>query len=504
MTSITVYDGATTIGGNKIYVEEKGRGVFLDFGMNFAKYGEFFEEFLSERSPRGIHDLIHLNLIPKLNIYRKDLIPIDLDVSLFPSLNVEAVLLSHAHLDHCGNIGLLDARIPIIASPISIALLKAMLDSSPSRVGSEVAYYSEKIPGEDPRILCSGKIDIGRNFVCITNYSEDLINFLSSSVKSTKKLEPGDVCGLNEYSTPFEIRAFEVDHSIYGANAYLLYGDTAIAYTGDFRLHGKNAEKSREFVKNAKDASILIIEGTRAEREDVNESEDIVFRNCLKVVEESKDLVIADFSPRNFERLETFLDIAKKVGRQLVVTAKDAYMLHAMECADGVCRMKDMLIYNKLRAVRNKWENDVVMSKWGDNYVDPADISREPEKYILCFSFYDMKHLLDIKPSGGAYIYSSSEAFTEEQVFDFLRLHKWLDHFNLRVYGFEMVEGGELRPKFTRGYHASGHASKSDLRWVIETVDPDVIIPVHTENPAWFEENFENVMVLKDEESVEI
>ena len=35
---ITVYDGAETIGGNKIHVEENGRGIFLDFGMNFAKY----------------------------------------------------------------------------------------------------------------------------------------------------------------------------------------------------------------------------------------------------------------------------------------------------------------------------------------------------------------------------------------------------------------------------------------------------------------------------------
>jgi len=34
MASITVYDGANTIGGNKIYVEDKGRGLFLDFCMN--------------------------------------------------------------------------------------------------------------------------------------------------------------------------------------------------------------------------------------------------------------------------------------------------------------------------------------------------------------------------------------------------------------------------------------------------------------------------------------
>ena len=132
---IRIYDGATTIGGNKIYVEEGGKGLFLDFGMNFAKYGDYFQEFLRERATRGIHDLLHLDLIPKLNVYRTDLIPSDVDVTRFPKLNVEAVLLSHAHMDHCGNIGLLHERIPVIATPTTLAVLKAMRDTSHSLSG---------------------------------------------------------------------------------------------------------------------------------------------------------------------------------------------------------------------------------------------------------------------------------------------------------------------------------------------------------------------------------
>jgi hypothetical protein len=31
-------------------LEEEGRGLLLDFGMNFARYGEYFQEFLKERS----------------------------------------------------------------------------------------------------------------------------------------------------------------------------------------------------------------------------------------------------------------------------------------------------------------------------------------------------------------------------------------------------------------------------------------------------------------------
>ena len=72
MSSITVFDGAESIGGNKIYAEEGGRGVFLDFGTNFAKSGAFFSEFLKERPGRGLNDAFFPDLVPKLNIYRKD------------------------------------------------------------------------------------------------------------------------------------------------------------------------------------------------------------------------------------------------------------------------------------------------------------------------------------------------------------------------------------------------------------------------------------------------
>ena len=59
MISITIYDEASGIGGNKIYLEENNQGVFLDFGKNFGKYGLFYEEFLKNRDTRGIHDLVY-------------------------------------------------------------------------------------------------------------------------------------------------------------------------------------------------------------------------------------------------------------------------------------------------------------------------------------------------------------------------------------------------------------------------------------------------------------
>ena len=504
MTSITIFDGTDTIGGNKIYVEEHDKGVFLDFGMNFKKYHHFYQEFLKERSSRGIYDLIQLELIPKLNIYRNDLITPDLDISQFPKLDIEAILISHPHMDHFGNIGLLDPEIPIIGSPYSLALIKGMADSSNLSLNLEVAYYRKKALQKSGKILKSitGAFKT-RNIVCTNSLATTLEDFLTTDIKSAsdkktgtmKPLECSGLCDLSNNPTQFQIDCNEVDHSIYGATAYILSGDTTIAYTGDFRLHGKQAGKSEQFIQKAKNASVLIIEGTRASREDVNESEEEVYSNCLNVVQEAKGLVVGDFSARNFERLEIFKKIGRKLNREVVIPAKQMYLLKALEQVDGIDRTSDLLVFKEYRVSENYWEKNFLKDQV--TYIDPTTIAKNAENYILCFSLFEIKHLLDIKPKNGTYIYSSSEAFEEESEFDFIRLNNWLKHFEFKVHGFEIVEkNGLLKPEFIKGFHASGHASKSDLTRAIETIDPDYIIPVHTENPQWFKENFEKTVLL--------
>ncbi|HDZ17382.1 hypothetical protein LCGC14_1075400 [marine sediment metagenome] len=144
MTSITVYDGNTTIGVTKIYVEENGSGVFLDFGTNFTEHDKYFNKFLRLRQSRGIHDYIEMDFLPRIYNYRKDLIPSNYTVSGFKKLDVKAVLISHMHMDHFGDAGFFDKDLPVVASPITLALLKGMQDMYSGRVGSEIIYYTER------------------------------------------------------------------------------------------------------------------------------------------------------------------------------------------------------------------------------------------------------------------------------------------------------------------------------------------------------------------------
>ena len=511
MVSLTVYDGANGIGGNKIYIEDKGKGVFLDFGKNFGKYGVFYEEFLKNRDTRGIHDLMYLDLLPKLNIYRLDLIPSDLSVGQLPTLNVAAVLLTHAHLDHCGNIGMLRKDIPLVASPESIVIMKGMQDTGITSLETDTAYFSPRQPTDNLGLYLSsiaGMSYQGRDFCCTQEPSEALTTFLSRKPgqegKKAKKLDPGKCCYFDNVISPFEISAHPVDHSIFGATAYVLRGETTIAYTGDFRLHGKKEQSTREFVRNAKDASVLITEGTRAgPTEEEKTSERSVCEACRASVESSSGLVIADFSPRNFERLESFQEIARKTGRELVAMAKDVYMLHNLQCISGSCTTEGLRIYSEITdKSKRKWELEVVQPLYGDRYVDHTSIRESPEDYILCFSFFDMKHLLDIKPQGGTYIYSACEAFNEEMEIDFRRLWNWLRRFDINSCGFSLDGNGDLG--FEKCYHASGHASGEDIIWAIEQIDPDYIVPIHTEARDWFAKSFENVVLVKEGRTYEL
>jgi ribonuclease J len=291
-----------------------------------------------------------------------------------------------------------------------------------------------------------------------------------------------------------KVRSFPVDHSIYGATAFAVETSEGwIVYTGDLRLHGKMGYKTREFANEAAKLKpiVLLCEGTNIHEEGDAVTEDEVLENALEKVREAEGkLVVADFGPRNLERLMTFREIACDCGRKLAVLAKDAYLLQSIyyvmsEIPDPIT--DDILVvYEEVKNVLN-WEEDLLQRyKDRGKTVQPEDIRSNEGSYILCLSFWDINELIDIKPGrGGLYIYSSSEAFNEEQRIDMRRLRQWIDHFGFLSAGVPDVETGKV-VESERGVHSSGHASAAELMEIVEAINPRIVIPVHTEHPELF------------------
>jgi len=114
MPSLTFYGGVGEIGGNKILLEDGDTKIFLDFGMNFTRYGKYYAEFLQPRTCNGIGDLLEFGIIPDIdNIYRNDLLENE-GRKLTEEPMVDGVIVSHSHADHVWHISLLHKDIPIV------------------------------------------------------------------------------------------------------------------------------------------------------------------------------------------------------------------------------------------------------------------------------------------------------------------------------------------------------------------------------------------------------
>jgi ribonuclease J len=283
------------------------------------------------------------------------------------------------------------------------------------------------------------------------------------------------------------IRFFRVDHSIPGSGAFALQTPIGwVGYTGDLRLHGHSRARTEKFARElaALKPALLIVEGTSLSETRAIE-EPAVHQAALDVVRRTDQLVIADFSPRNIERLRTFRDIARELGRKLVVTLKDAYLLERMHVIDPAIPKPDeepLAVLQTPRTVRQSWEESL-LECYPQCLVDAAAIRQSPGGYILCLSFWDITNLIDIEPDGGTYIYSSSEWHTEEQRVDHERLANWLQYFHLTPVGG--LPGGERGP-----FHASGHIDGPGMEWVIQTIGAERLLPVHTQKLGWFEQRW--------------
>jgi ribonuclease J len=341
-----------------------------------------------------------------------------------------------------------------------------------------------------------------------------------------------------------------------------------ILYTGDIRFHGAGEVSLDDYIKAVGGpVDILITEGTRIDSDNVL-TEEQVGKDITADIGRCDGLVLINFGWKDLTRFTTVYEAAKANERTLAISPKLAYLLYEMYCnfpneyqdprtmpnLKVYLRREGDLLYSK--ADYDKWKmgylnyhgrnvakddrnlvriaerlgtggeignpkNPLPATCKGepydykeiyslathhlDNGVRAYQIRRNPKQYVLMFSFWDANELFDLIPLDGnhktRYISASTEPFSEEMEIDESKMLQWMDYFKVE---FDCEVDEEDKRSFKRR-HVSGHASKPELKELIDRINPAKIIPIHSNHPRLFEEMFKGETLLpKNSQTIEI
>lgn len=550
---ITLYGGVGEIGGNKILLEDGPRRLLFDFGKAFGENSRFFDGiFVKERVARGLLDPLALGLLPPLRgLLREDLVPAlassDLQLhqmdgqgprgkvrrtaslqpgaveafweywrrtrpSVFRDLRrdsapaVDLVLLSHAHQDHISDLAYVSNEIPVVATRTTAFIAKVLSDVGMGGIGG-VPYIVLRAPGPEGTLQAQREepyrsrphhfVDGAPVGNPAADPLEDAASFWANT--ATRTLNPLET----KISDDVRLLWWPVDHSLLGAAGYAVETDAGwVAYTGDLRFHGKAGSQTWEFAEALAELrpAVLICEGTRLGGKG-STSETEVGERCLEVAGKADGrLLVADFAPRNIERLLVFIRIATETGRRLLVQPKDAYLLRATFLANpqlgDAMQHPSIGLYADPKVTRYDWEK-LIYQRFSSQLISPETVGSTPGDYILAFSLTDAPDLLDLEylakgHMNGEYIFSNSQAYDEEQMVDLVRLWNWTSRLGLEMIGLTPSRRGS-RGEVTGistvpGFHSSGHASGLELAEFVRRVHPRSLIAVHTEEPLLWTE----------------
>lgn len=274
----------------------------------------------------------------------------------------------------------------------------------------------------------------------------------------------------------FEVTAIPVDHDVPGAVSYLIKNeDINILYTGDIRVHGINHELTEKMVEFAKTQAVdlLIIEGVSVSFID----DDYTFNPTLEVSEEVKSWKYVDHCLEQIDRDSLILFNPYIMNMELF------YRFYELSLA---LNKKFVLLPTSSKQFSDFMpfvDNVYVLNEDTYNTGCPVITLEEIDSScLLQFNYYDLK------------LYQSIDCHKQliqaggEPIGDFdPRYQQLIEYCQVNEIDFLPI-------------NISGHAEPDNLAYVINTINPQVLSPIHSFKPEMLTKVVETSILPKANE----
>jgi ribonuclease J len=430
--NITVYRGTHEIGGTLIELKTVCSRILLDAGYPLFLQGKPIDNHIASL-PNG--QLLSLGVLPDIKgLYKWD------------SPAFDAVVISHAHIDHYGLLPYVHESIPVFMSG-----------------------------GTKKLIEISQRFRICNAFAMNTRIFQMYQSFSA-----------GD----------FQIKPYLMDHSAFDAAAFEITGaGKTVIYTGDYRGHGRKAVCLDRFIAQVpRGADALLIEGTMFGRQDEQVlTEEELENQAADMMNHCSGPVLFQSSSQNVDRLVSFFRASLKAKRLFVVDVYTANVLFELrQLGNDLPYPSEQ--YSNIKVFYPYYLTQRVFNEIGEKYAKrfsafhmPKDKLKEVQNQAVMLVRPSMsKDIERCKLQNGTFLYSMWQGYRNSE--PQLKLEQML-----QSAGF-----------LTKSLHTSGHASVSDINRVILNIDSKKIVPIHTMTPDAFTDISGNVQTQMDGISFDI
>ena len=500
---LTFYGGIREIGGTKILLEYKDVRLLFDFGKSFSIYNDYFAEFVSPRKSEGLKDFFEFNLMPDISgIYRNDYL-VHMGRAE-ENRGIDGVFLTHAHADHVDFLHFLRVDIPVYCTEATKNILR-VIEKTTSKSFKDLSSKCDDFTYTPaPRAKYKKITRTIKDFIVERKFHHDI--FIKNDLRVEKIL---------------------VDHSLPGACAFIIsIPEGNLVYTGDFRFNNVDDSNTQRFVEKITNLKPkwIICEGTNIDNFSEILKEENVEKKMSEVISKVKGFVFVEHPIRDTDRIMSIYNAAKINNKIFVITLKIAYLINALEEKNltdlklenfkvfipskksGLINRNTMRIKTKIEGSEqykiedvkvsedwvardySNWEREII-AQFKDQTITFRELKKNPKKYVISMSEWEIKHLIDLQPENAIWIKSSVEPFDLEMEFSEERKLRWLDHFKIQQFNI----------------HASGHASSQEIINLINNLKPEVVIPIHTQSPETFQSLVDpsiNVLILEKNQEI--